>query len=82
MHQPYRAPLVPGMNELIQAALNAGALGAAMSGAGPSMLALTREQPDHIGSRMQEVWRSMDIASRVLILDMVSEGVTVEQANL
>jgi homoserine kinase len=40
LHQPYRAPLVPGLAECLGAARQAGALGAFLSGAGPAVLAL------------------------------------------
>jgi len=40
LHQPYRAALVPGLYECIAAARQAGAFGAALSGAGPSVVAL------------------------------------------
>ncbi len=47
LHQPYRASLVPGLGACIQGALAAGALGAFLSGAGPSVLALVpRDGPD------------------------------------
>lgn len=38
IHQPYRAPLVPGLTEILQDAASNGALGAALSGAGPTIL--------------------------------------------
>lgn len=40
LHQPYRAELIPGMKTLLEQAENHGALGVALSGAGPTMLAL------------------------------------------
>lgn len=40
LHQPYRIPLTRGFEEARQAALAAGALGAGLSGSGPSMFAL------------------------------------------
>ncbi|HET6380928.1 MAG TPA: homoserine kinase [candidate division Zixibacteria bacterium] len=40
LHQPYRLPLLPGAAELIEAAYDHGAAGAALSGAGPSVLAI------------------------------------------
>lgn len=40
LHQPYRAPLVPGMSEILARATEHGALGAALSGAGPTILTL------------------------------------------
>jgi homoserine kinase len=40
LHQPYRLPLLPGTRELIETAYEHGAAGAALSGAGPSVLAI------------------------------------------
>jgi len=40
LHQPYRLPLLPGTAELIEDAYEHGAAGAALSGAGPSVLAI------------------------------------------
>ncbi len=40
LHQPYRLPLLPGTSELIESAYEHGAAGAALSGAGPSVLAI------------------------------------------
>ncbi|TCZ75129.1 homoserine kinase [Paenibacillus albiflavus] len=40
LHQPHRAALIPGMAEFLAGASEHGALGAALSGAGPTVLAL------------------------------------------
>jgi len=40
LHQPYRAPLVPGLETVLREAADHGALGAALSGAGPTLLVL------------------------------------------
>lgn len=40
LHQPYRAALVPGMADILRDAPEHGALGIALSGAGPTMFAL------------------------------------------
>ena len=39
LHQPYRAPLIPGMTATLERAADYGALGAALSGAGPTLIA-------------------------------------------
>ena len=39
LHQPYRAALIPGMTEILERAADYGALGAALSGAGPTLIA-------------------------------------------
>ena len=43
LHQPYRAHLVAGMDELIRAAIEADARGAALSGSGPTIVALAEK---------------------------------------
>jgi homoserine kinase len=40
--EPRRAPLVPGLAQIKQAAMDAGALGCSLSGSGPSLFALCR----------------------------------------
>ncbi|MCL6457651.1 MAG: homoserine kinase [Gorillibacterium sp.] len=53
IHQPYRAALIPGMLEVLAGAAEHGALGAALSGAGPTLIALVdseegnKEQLEH-----------------------------------
>lgn len=44
LHQPYRAPLIPGMTRILEEAGDHGALGVALSGAGPTLLALVDRQ--------------------------------------
>ncbi|MWV46704.1 homoserine kinase [Paenibacillus sp. HJL G12] len=46
LHQPYRANLVPGMAEILKEAVQHGALGIALSGAGPTLLALVDRHSD------------------------------------
>ncbi|MCJ8013776.1 homoserine kinase [Paenibacillus sp. KQZ6P-2] len=46
LHQPYRAKLVPGMAEILEKAVQHGALGIALSGAGPTLLALVDRHSD------------------------------------
>ncbi len=48
LHQPYRAPLVPGAENLFHAALDAGAHGVFLSGSGPSVLALVSGDPSPV----------------------------------
>lgn len=44
--EPKRAPLVPGFDAVKRAAMEAGALGCSLSGAGPSIFALCRNRDD------------------------------------
>jgi homoserine kinase len=49
LHQPYRSGLIPGMGEILREAHRYGALGVALSGAGPTLLALVdaADDPKH-----------------------------------
>jgi len=49
LHQPYRAPLLPGLEEVCEAARKAGALAAFLSGAGSTVLALVAEGGEGVG---------------------------------
>lgn len=74
IHQPYRTPLIPGIGEVFHAAVANGALGAAISGAGPCLIAFTEKGPDRIGSAMVAAFSSKNIKSTYLILNIDSQG--------
>jgi homoserine kinase len=78
LHQPERAALVPGMPEVLAAAEEAGALGAALSGAGPTLLALVAGEPEPVAAAMAAAWAGCGIAARTMILDMAEAGVQVK----
>ncbi len=75
LHQPYRAPLLPGMLEVLEAGYAAGALACFLSGAGSTVLALADGREQAIGAAMQARWRDgFHIAARVDVLAMDGEG--------
>jgi len=51
LHQPFRAPLIPGMERVLREAADHGALGAVLSGAGPTLLVLADARAD--GARLE-----------------------------
>lgn len=53
LHQPYRAPLLPGMHAAIKAGQQAGALGGFLSGSGSTICCVTLEHPDKVGEAMR-----------------------------
>ncbi len=79
LHQPRRKKLIPGMDAAIEAALAHGALGAALSGSGPTILAFTSDERSgrRAGRAMARVFQRRRIASRMLILDADNTGVHV-----
>ncbi|WP_019908998.1 homoserine kinase [Paenibacillus sp. HW567] len=81
LHQPYRAPLVPGMEKLLAEAPKHGALGIALSGAGPTLLCMV----DRRESRKQELelflvetMQEHGIPARTCWLSPCIAGVTTE----
>ncbi|MFA6318709.1 MAG: homoserine kinase [Elusimicrobiota bacterium] len=75
-HQPYRADLVPGFEDVLAAARDHGVCGAALSGAGSTMLALCRRGPGAaaIGRAMQAAFARHRVKSRFLVLPVDRRG--------
>lgn len=61
MHQPYRKKLIRGFDEVLDAAYKNGAYGAALSGAGPTILAVADKNLDSIASSMIDVFKNNSI---------------------
>lgn len=78
LHQPYRESLIPGMRKVFDAAMQAGAQSVAISGSGPTLIAFVNSRDEEIGDAMKSAWASEGIDSRVLLLDLDTEGHTVE----
>lgn len=80
LHQPYRAPLVPGMAEVLAEGERAGALACFLSGAGPTLLALTAGDGGEIGERMAACWKAQaNVTARALVLAIDRDGLRVEE---
>ncbi|MNI42423.1 Homoserine kinase [compost metagenome] len=80
LHQPHRAALIPGMAGILEKATEHGALGAALSGAGPTMLALVdarSSQKDELESFLKESFLAEGIDAQTCWLKPNREGVRV-----
>jgi homoserine kinase len=80
LHQPYRAALIPGMQDILEHAADHGALGAALSGAGPTMLALVdarSEQKKELEEFLIDSFRKQGIEAETMWLQPCRDGVTV-----
>ncbi|MCC7416099.1 MAG: homoserine kinase [Acidobacteria bacterium] len=81
--EPRRAPLIPGLAAIKQAAADAGALGAGISGSGPSLFALCRgrEIADLVAEAMTAaVARHIGGASQVYVSSIAPAGARVVSA--
>jgi len=74
LHQPHRESLVPGLAEALALPRMRGLLGVALSGAGPSIVALVDDNEDEIGARISNCFSGYKIESTVRILDVDNEG--------
>ncbi|OQY87213.1 MAG: homoserine kinase [Chloroflexi bacterium UTCFX4] len=79
LHQPYREHLVQGMPELLAAARAAGAGGAALSGAGPSLLALTAspQRAARVRDAMRDTARRLRVNGETHIVKLSVDGARV-----
>jgi homoserine kinase len=53
IHQPYRAPLIPGMDAILAAGVKAGAIGGWLSGSGSTLMCLALENSEAVATAMQ-----------------------------
>ena len=75
LHEPYRWRLIKGGDDVKAAALEAGAWGCAISGAGPSIIALCAEDKGQAVSRaMVKAWEAAGVASRAPVLNLQTSG--------
>ena len=79
LHQPYRLPLFPAGARLLETALQAGAVGAFTSGAGPSVLALClgAEPVDAVAAAFASVAQQLGLAGVTLRLALSDTGAHV-----
>jgi homoserine kinase len=78
LHQPYRQGLIRGYETVKSAALSAGAFNMVISGAGPTLLALTnRDRASSVASAMREAWKNEGIIADVRILALDPQGARV-----
>lgn len=77
LHQPYRAPLIPGMARILEEATGHGALGAALSGAGPTLLAFVnrdKNQGRELERFLLDVLADEGISARTIWLKPCTHG--------
>ncbi|MFV9551113.1 homoserine kinase [Algibacter sp. PT7-4] len=77
--EPYRSQLIPHFNTIKTTAINAGALGAGISGSGPSIFALSKglETANKVKDAMQNVYSKTDIAFEIHVTKINTQGVII-----
>lgn len=77
--EPIRSVFIPGFAAIKQKAKEAGALGAGISGSGPTMFALSRNKAtaERVGHAMQQHFSSMELPSDVHVSAVNGAGATI-----
>ncbi|MFK7602963.1 homoserine kinase [Deinococcus sp. SM5_A1] len=81
IHQIWRAPLVPGLSDILEDAWRHGALGAALSGAGPTVLCFhdTRESTGPLHAYLNGVMKKNGLDGRVMDFPIDTQGTLIER---
>jgi homoserine kinase len=74
MHQPFRQALVPGLAEALATKRQPGLVGVALSGSGPSVIALALDHLPEIGETIANSFRSHGMPATVRLLEVDREG--------
>lgn len=78
LHQPYRQALIPGYEQVQNAALKAGAHGLVISGAGPTLLALTSPQASQaVAEAMGSAWAKAGVLAKTQVAQLNLQGAMV-----
>ena len=81
LHQPYRTALIPGFNDVAEAAIANGALSVALSGAGPTVAAYCLESAERVAKQMQIAFNKHQIVSDIKILKADADGANVQPGD-
>jgi homoserine kinase len=80
IHQPYRASALPGVAAALAIDLP-GLRGIALSGAGPSVLALADGELDAIAAAMRDAFAQHGVACETIVLALSESGVELREAG-
>ena len=79
LHQPYRSHLIPGLEDVIEAAHENGAYGASLSGSGPTVIAFAPEEhTEAISAAMRAAFETQQVETKAWVLDVDLSGARVE----
>jgi homoserine kinase len=78
LHQPARAGLLPWLPALLEVAMKAGALGAALSGAGTTVCALcTPDRSRDVATAMMDAAATLRVAGRSEVVEAGVPGARI-----
>jgi len=75
LHQPFRAPFIPGIEEMFSQIKRTGLAGVALSGSGPTVVSLTKRNAEKTISKiMKDTFLKVGVNCRILVLEADLEG--------
>jgi homoserine kinase len=75
LHQPYRTPFIPGIEDMFSQIKKTGLAGVALSGSGPSVVSLTKVGSEELISKtMKDAFLNAGIICRILVLEADLDG--------
>ncbi len=78
LHQPYRTPFIPGIEDMFSQIKKTSLAGAALSGSGPSVVSLTKKgREEAISKIMKDAFLNAGITCRILVLEADLEGTKI-----
>lgn len=77
LHQPYRGKLIAGFNQILQKCYEFGALGAYLSGAGPTIMTIISDDDTIFSNEIKEYLNSIDFNWSVIELQIDLLGAAV-----
>jgi homoserine kinase len=80
-HQPFRRTLIPGFDEILRGATEAGALGSFLSGAGSTLMAVTLDRVEEISAAMLAAAQQHQLPAQVRVLRADNEGAIISSSS-
>ena len=82
--EPIRSMLIPGFQDIKNAAVEAGALGCSISGSGPSVFALSRNRDiaGNAGKHMDQVLRNLGVNSTLYVSEINKNGPVILSSDV
>jgi homoserine kinase len=81
LHQVYRKDLIPGLAEVLAVPRLPGMLGVALSGSGPTIVALATERFDQIGEALAEQFKHKGLSATVRNLAVAEHGMRLTEKH-
>jgi len=82
LHQPYRKELIPGLEEILALPKMPGLLGIALSGSGPSAIALATDRFDAIGKEIGSRFERNGLPTTYQTLEVAQQGFSTSEKHL